>query len=166
MLTDGLLGYWPFDGTTADASGNGNDLALFGDATFASGGLFGGLALSVHYTGLGGPDGGAEALSNNPAFDFSAGNFTIQLWAKFNNINDGRQEALIEKLTGAPAPGWGVTMPSEDLEFDSSNVPRSSGPLQIPNGIWQEFVITGDGNTVSFYWNGTAVFPARAAHRA
>ena len=37
VVPSGLLGYWSLNGTTTDASGNGNNLSLFGGATYGSG---------------------------------------------------------------------------------------------------------------------------------
>jgi hypothetical protein len=62
-FTDGLIGYWTFDGTTTDASGNGNTLALQGGATFGDG-LFG-QALSLD----GQPSSYAVLRSNGPQID-------------------------------------------------------------------------------------------------
>jgi hypothetical protein len=140
MLTQGLIGYWPFDGTTADASGNGNDLGLFGNATLVSGGLFG-EALS-----LDGVQGSyAQALTNNTQFDFSGSDFTVQIWAKFNDITNGREETLIEKFSGAAGPGWSLTLVGGNdirLGFGVHGAGLlDSGYEPIPNGTWQEFVV-------------------------
>lgn len=43
---DGVIGYWPFDGSGADLFGGGRDLDLFGGVGFAPG-LFG-QALDLH----------------------------------------------------------------------------------------------------------------------
>jgi hypothetical protein len=109
-FTDGLIGYWTFDGTTVDASGNGNTLALQGGATFGQG-LFG-QALS-----LDGQLGSyAAALTNNTAFDFGSDDFTVQIWVDFNTLSG--EETLIEKFTGAAGPGWTFTLPNpSDLQF-------------------------------------------------
>ena len=37
VVPSGLLGYWSLNGTTTDASSNGNNLSLFGGATYGSG---------------------------------------------------------------------------------------------------------------------------------
>jgi ELWxxDGT repeat protein len=159
MLTSGLIGYWPFNGTVADASGNGNDLGLFGDATLVSGGLFGGGALS-----LDGVQGSyAQALTNNTQFDL-AGDFTVQIWARFNNITNGREETLIEKFSGASGPGWSLTLVGgNDIRLgfgvDGGGL-LNSGSEPIPNGVWQEFVVERSGNTFSAFWDGNLVASA------
>ena len=81
-----------------------DDLGLFGDATLVSRGLFG------EALGLDGVQGTyAQALTNNTQFDFSGSDFTVQVWAKFNDITNGREETLIEKFSGAAGPGWSLT---------------------------------------------------------
>jgi probable HAF family extracellular repeat protein len=155
MLTYGLLGYWPFDGATADETGNGNNLALFGGARLVGGGLYG-EALS-----LDGVQGSyAQVLTNNTQFDFS-GDFTVQIWAKFNDITNGREETLIEKFSGATGPGWSLTLVGgNDIRLgfgiDGAGL-LNSGNEPIPNGTWQEFVAERSGNTFSIFWDGTLV---------
>ena len=89
-LTTGLEGYWTFDGTANDLSGNGNNLVLGGGAAFAPGGQFG-QALSLD----GAINSNAHATTNNPAFDLGTTDFTIQFWANLNQIGSNPQ-ILIE----------------------------------------------------------------------
>jgi hypothetical protein len=158
LSSSGLLGYWPFNGNANDTSGNGNILALFGGATFAAGGQFG-QALSLD----GVPGSFARQPTNNTAFDFSSGDFTVQVWAKFNNITNGREETLIEKWTAASGPGWTFTLPGgNDIRLDgganSVGGPLlDSGPVSIPNGVWQQFVLERSGNTYEIFWDGNLV---------
>jgi hypothetical protein len=94
-----LVGYWPLDGNGADVSGNGRDLTLFGNPTFAPGGF--GLALSLHDD----KSQYAQRPVDDAAFDFGNGSdFTIQVWVNFNTTR--RDQTLLEKTLGASGPGW------------------------------------------------------------
>ena len=82
-MTQGLIAYWPFDGSATDASGNGNNLDLYGAAGFAAGQF--GQALSLD--GTQGTYAGQP--TDNTAFDFIGSDFTIQLWVKTDAFTNG-----------------------------------------------------------------------------
>ena len=155
-----LIAAYSFDGTAADISGNGNNLALYGDATLAAGGLFG-EALS-----LDGTQGSfARAQSSSPALDLTSGDFTVQIWAKFNDITNGREETLIEKFSGSSGPGWTLTLQGgNNIQFYSSPaVVLNSGGEAIPNNVWQQFVIERSGDTYNLYWDSNLVASGTSA---
>src|SRR5579859_2838159 len=83
-LTDGLLGYWPFEGNALDMSGNGRDLSLFGGAGFGPGLIGQGLALPGNSSSY------AQRPLDDTVFDFGSSDFTIQVWFNFN-INNREQ---------------------------------------------------------------------------
>jgi hypothetical protein len=155
----GLLGYWTFNGTAADTSGNGNTLSLFGDATYGPGQFGQALSLDGSATGY------AQEAADNTAFDFGSNDFTIQVWAKFNTITNGREETLIEKFSDRGGPGWTLTLQNgNNIQFLSSPaVVLNSGPEPIPNGVWQEFVVERSGNTFDLYWDGNLVAAAASS---
>jgi hypothetical protein len=70
----GLIGYWPFDGTPADASGGHRDLNLTNNPGFAAG-LFG-QSLDLHYGEY------ATRPASEPFFDFAGQPFSLQAWIK------------------------------------------------------------------------------------
>ncbi|BBO06574.1 hypothetical protein SG09_59240 [Bradyrhizobium ottawaense] len=151
--TDGLLAYWTFDGgTSADASGNGNTLALNGGATFAQG-LFGqGLSLD------GGSDSYAVEVNTNPVFDFGSNDFTIQVWAEFNTTSG--EQSLIEKFNGPAGPGWTLCLPStsDHLQFYAGW--QMDAAVAIQTGVWQEFIIERSESQFSMFWDGNLVATA------
>jgi hypothetical protein len=102
-LSSGLIGYWQFNGNGNDSSGKGNTVTLNGSAGFGPG-LFGqGLSLN----GFQGTN--ASMTTNNTAFDFGSGNFTIQVWVNFNSVSG--EQTLLEKFSGCCGPGWTLTTP-------------------------------------------------------
>ena len=123
-----------------------------GDAGYRAG-LFG-QALSLN----GARGSNAVAQANNTAFDFGLDDFTVRLWVRFNTITSGREETLIEKFSLGAGPGWTFTIQNgNNLQFYSPIVAFNSGPRPIPNGIWQQFIVTRKGSTFGIYWDGLLV---------
>ena len=102
-VLSGLIAYYPLDGNANDISGNGYNLALSGNPPFVSGRF--GEALSLDGTG----NQYAARPVSDAAFDFSANDFTVQVWVNFNNHSS--EQTLIEKWTGCCGPGWTLTAP-------------------------------------------------------
>ncbi len=147
-LTSGLLGYWQFNGNGADSSGNGRDVSLFGGAGYGPG-LFG-QALSLNGTqGM-----FAQRPTNDTAFDFGSGDFTIQTWANFNTVS--RIQTLIEKFTGSSGPGWTLSILAPLQFFASPTVVLNAG-VTIPTGTWQEFVARRTGSTFDLFFDNNLV---------
>jgi hypothetical protein len=133
----GLEGYWSFNGTAADQSGNGNNLSLHGGATFASGGQFG-QALS-----LDGVEGSyAYQTTNNTAFDFGSSDFTIQAWVNFTSKSS--EQTLIEKFTGDAGPGWTFTTPGA-VQFYANPFGAYNGSVSFSTGVWNQFIVERSG---------------------
>ena len=109
-LTQGLQGYWQFNGTGADASGHGRPMNLFGNAGYGGGLL--GQALSL--------DGAVASFAarpvNDAAFDLGGADFTIQIWAKFN-----RPVAKV----ALPAAWWLVRCGGSDANVAQGQNPAS-----------------------------------------
>ncbi len=134
-ITTGLLGYWPFEGTANDASGNGRNLSLFGGAGFGPGLLGQALVLP------GNNDSYAQQPTNDPAFDLVSGDNTVQVW--FNTNINYREQALIEKWTGCCGPGgWTYTTASLSLGT-------------VTTGVWHQIVTRQSGNTGYLFFDGS-----------
>ncbi len=144
----GLEGYWSFNGTAADQSGNGNNLSLFGGASFASGGQFG-QALSLN----GAQGSYAQQTSNNAAFNFGSKDFTVQVWAK---LTPGQTQTLIEKFSGDSGPGWTLSYVSGVEQFYQGS-PYNSSAINVSAGVWQQFVAERNGNSLDIYYDGSLV---------
>ncbi len=145
----GLEGYWSFNSTAADQSGNGNNLSLFGGATFASGGQFG-QALSLN-----GVEGSyAQQTTNNTAFDFGSSDFTIQVWVNF--ASKSSEQTLIEKFTGDAGPGWTFTTPGV-VQFYANPFGAYDGGVSFSTGDWNQFIVERDGSSLDIYYDDTLV---------
>jgi len=147
----GLIGYWPFDTGGADQSGGGRDLTLANGAGLANG-LFGG-ALDLH-------DNGSQYAArpgDDDIYDFGLGDFTIQIWANFNNKY--REQTLIEKFWGGGGPGWTLTkLDGDALHFWANpTVAFSSASLAIPSNVWHQFVLRRSGELYQIIYDGAVV---------
>lgn len=146
----GLIGYWPFDASSVDASGIGFDLTLYGGVGYAPG-LFGqSLDLNRNtnrYAGRPGDDG---------AFDFAGRDFTAQVWARFDSTSG--EQVLMEKFQGASGPGWTLSKTGESLHFYASpSAIIYSRPLSISTETWHQVVIRKDGPQFTLWYDGTSV---------
>ena len=144
-ILTGLVAYYPFDGNANDASGHGYDLALAGNAGFASGQF--GQALSLDGTG----NQYASRPISDAAFNFGSGDFTIQGWADFATV--GAPEILIEKFTGGSGPGWTLYALSGGIEFYNGGPVTASQALATNQ--WYQFAVEQSGGTLSLFVNGS-----------
>jgi hypothetical protein len=150
-LTDGLVGYWPFDGTGSDRSGGGRPLQLYGDVGFAPG-LFG-EALDLHRDNT----QFAQRPIDDEIFDLGANDFTIQAWVNFNTTT--AEQTIVEKFQGINGPGWTVTKQAANtLQFYAmpSGV-VTSDPLPIPTGVWLQVVVRRTGDLFELFFDGMLV---------
>ena len=148
---DGVIGYWPFDGSGADLSEGGRTLDLFGDVGFAPG-LFG-QALDLHSN----PSQYAARPGDEQIFDFGAADFTLQVWVRFNQTSG--EQTLLEKFSSQAGPGWTVTkLPGQvlRLHFDGAIV-LDSAPQSIPSEVWHHVVVRRQGVTFQIFYDGGEV---------
>jgi hypothetical protein len=155
-LSNGLAGYWQFNGDGTDVSGNGNNVALYGGTGYGTG-LFG-QALT-----LDGMKGSYAQVTNNTAFDLGTGDFTIQVWANLNSATsvDGEAPVLVEKFIYGGGPGWTFySMYSRPEFYSNSTSLIMTGSVTIPNNKWQQYLIERSGNTFTMYFDGNPVATA------
>lgn len=164
LLSSGLIGYWPFDGTGGDASGYARDMDLKGGVGFASG-LFGS-ALDLHKNA----NQYAQRPVDDPAFDFGSSNFTVQVWVNFNTTVT--EETLFEKFQGGSGPGWtlgkienGNPNGSKAWHFYANPSAKLYSGAQDPlTQVWHQVVVRRNGNTFNLFANGAIVATAANAN--
>ncbi len=155
-LTDGLLGYWPFNGNAADMSGNGRDLQLFGGAGFGPGLIGQALALPGNSSSY------AQRPVSDPVFDFGSSDFTIQAW--FNFSINYREQTLVEKFTGCCGGGWTLTTPGgSDLQFYSQPVIVLNAGEAFTIGVWHQAIVRRSGSTIDMFFDGNLVATGTAS---
>jgi hypothetical protein len=136
-MGNGLVGYWPFEDSGKDTSGNKYDLKLEGGATFTDGKL--GRALFIPDK----PRSYAIRDNDDPAFNFGDKPFTIQLWVNFKSLNG--EQNLVEKFAGDTGPGWTLLKKHptyHDWQYYPGGLPsldEEQTPAQV--GVWQHVVV-------------------------
>ncbi len=157
----GLIGAWLFDedsgGEVRDASGNGHDGELVGNATLAENGRFGS-ALSCD---------GSEAyvmVPDHEDFEFD-GDFSIACWFQ-NDTAPSDHSGLVTKGYDKPSDAGGNAMPwylvyfltsgTVDLYLrDASNTnSRALGTTRVNDGEWHHVVAMKDADEVKIYVDG------------
>ena len=152
-LTDGLVGYWPFDGDAKDYSGNGNNGNLHG-VSFTNGRR--GSSSAVHFDGndyVSVPSSGKISR----IFDFS-----VTAWMKINRYetaSDGTKWCSFVSKGGDSIRQFGVqfgvnTNGAAFYQLVAGD--RISCP-KIPINTWTHIAVTRSGLNASLYINGVGV---------
>lgn len=150
-LTDNLIGYWAFEGSGADGSGGGRDVSLYGSATYGTG-LFG-QALS-----LPGQTGSFAARQiDDEIYNFGSGDFTIQVWVKFNSTSG--EQTIFEKFTGSNGPGWTLTKLQNGYpRFHAQDYITQDHSNNInTTGSWHHLLIRRQENSFSYFVDGKPI---------
>jgi hypothetical protein len=151
-----LIGYWEFDGNGVDSSGGGRDLTLQGGVGFAPG-LFG-QALDLH----GNVNQYAVRPISDPAFNFGANDFTIQIWANFNSMSS--EPTLMEKFSGGGGPGWTLTIRGgNDVEFYAQPAFAIDTGFTPTLGVWHQFLVRRSGSVIDLFYDGNIAGSANTA---
>ena len=144
-ITDGLIGYWPFNGNANDESGNGNNVLAINGATLTSD--RNNNSESAYYF-----DGQSEMIVNQ---GLNAPHITITCW--INMQENYSNNYLISKWkTGNLA--YGIRMDNYNLRFfintTNGTITKSFSDLEISQDEWVFLAVTYDGNTLNGYLNG------------
>ena len=164
-----LVGYWPFEeGTgdaTADASGNQDPGTLAGSATWATG------RVGTFSVALGGGSDAVTVMRSTVLADL--GPLTVAAWIRpvnFNAVNGGAQRIVVKEPSYAAASDlgrWIFVLDSNipgGLEFIKTFSMQAldvETQLTLTAGRWQHVAVTWDGTTaitgVKFYLDGQPV---------
>ena len=174
--SNGLVGWWPFNGNANDESGNGNNGTVngatltndrFGNAT---------MAYSFDYTHWSWGSGG-DWISIPYNISFAPSNITVSIWA--NRLSEGYPNqgfTLINRYEqGYSNPNgqtWGIGLPASPNTTINSSVIQGApnnnqsvltniGPFLGLNN-WTHVVMTFDGTSLKQFINGllTSTVPA------
>jgi hypothetical protein len=151
--TNGLVGWWPFNGNANDESGNGNNGTVNG-ATLTTD-RFGNAnkAYSFNNTNI--------TRSN---FQINFNEITVAFWLKNNNISSiqrlvthqwpsGSFSTHIENYPGGNTPYYlgGVIMNPSNQQYVTSD------PSPLYQNTWAHFILTNNNNFQKLYINGILV---------
>lgn len=159
--TNGLIGYWPFNGNANDASFNGND------------GLVHGATLTMDRLGY--PDQAYHFDGTNDLIQMLIGNLptgnsprSIFCWAKMDSLNNPwseqttlfhygyvttNQRSCILLWSGSPV----FIGQTNDVCYGCNNSVSSNLPPNGVDGLWHHYGITYDSDTLKLYADGQLI---------
>ena len=157
--TNGLVGYWPFNGNANDESGNGNNGTVNGATLTAD--RFGDVNKAFSFDGLN------DYIFINDAPSLSiTGDITISAWKwEDPSSNNGYHNIVTKRLVGNWGYGIGVSkVGSVNNELDrlvtarrnndgAQYESRYSDQMTV-EASWQHVVVTISNNLVKFFING------------
>ena len=153
-LTNGLVGYWTFDGpvtdwnsnTTRDLSGNGNTGSLVSMSTSSSPAIgkigqafkFDGISQSVTFDDLSFPSGSAPR--------------TVSLW--FKSTNTGAYKEMVRYGNGGVGGKVFFYLNVDSLNVDTNFTNWNANTIGLNDGKWHMGSFTYDGATTRIYVDG------------
>jgi hypothetical protein len=154
--TNGLVGWWPFNGNANDESGNNNNGSM-------NGGLFINDRNGSSNSALGLPNLGDNLTVSNVAPLFNNFGLSVSVWLRFPNQYNQSSLAIIKN--GIPySNGFDVAIDQNNQAYGENNylvlflVGNGTAVTFISNqselGQWSNLVSTYDGNSIKIYLNG------------
>ena len=150
--TNGLVGYWPFNGNANDKSGNGNNGTVNG-ATITSD-RFGNMNSSYYFSSAG-CEPRIDVNINTSAVQTA---LTISIW--MNKMGVGCSgPRLFEFYPGVDGPGMARSWeaPNSSIGIGSITSTGFAADAIIPEspiGVWSHIVYTNDGSFAKFFKDG------------
>ncbi len=154
--TDGLVGWWPFNGNANDESGNGNNGAVNG-ATLSQD-RFGNENSTYSFDGV-------SSKITVSSFNLTLNNgYTFTAWVKPNSLNyDDNNIVSLDAIAfeGTNSSSFGLSAGLcngniNRLYFrhrNSSSILEKIG-CKIPENTWVHMVLTFNGSKITCYYNG------------
>jgi len=165
VTTNGLVGWWPFNGNANDESGNGHNGIINGGITLTSD-RFGNTNKAYYFNGN--TSGFIEILDHD-ALSFTNNQFTFAFWMYPDLDVSAAFRTILSKYSAYNGREYMFLLPKNEasvfIEFSSfvnlNNCPvySENTASTIPYNIygWSQYIITGDGNVLNTYVNGTLV---------
>lgn len=155
-LSDGLVGYYPFDGNANDASGNNNDGTLFGGVSLTSD-RFGASGSAFLFDGA---TGYIQVVGSSSVLNLSSA-LTLSAWV-WHTPGNLTEQAILNKSDagnvnlGYRLAAWWANPLGNALElYDQAEVQHIVDDGLAPSsGVWELVTGTWEGSTMSIYRNG------------
>jgi len=153
--SNGLVGYWPFNGNANDESGNGNN------------GTVNGATLTTDRNGNAGKaysfDGVDDVIivSDNNELRLNSGDFTIALWYKINSYGLSNRHFIFKSDGPGSTNKWGfqktaVVNGGPSLSFHTSGALGGywvNGSV-VQDYVWHHAIVVRNGNLFNIYEDG------------
>ncbi len=157
--SNGLVGYWPFNGNANDESGNGNHGTVNGATLTAD--RNGNANSAYSFDGVNDliNAGNPPQLGNNPA------SYTQVVWARFSDFPSGIESSypIVSRRHVDNGEDWATPLlrSSQVIWFFADDSYYDNGPIassiNIELSIWYFFVFVKDGSSYKLFVNGTLV---------
>jgi hypothetical protein len=155
--TNGLVGWWPFNGNANDESGNGNNGTVNG-ATLSSD-RFGNANKSFSFDGV----GNFISVADNNSLDFTT-QLTVSAWVLIPDysysLGDG-ERIVLGKQRSNNLTGFALNANSlyHNSKYGFVTIDNNNNASVISNdsldlNIWVNLIASYDGTTVKLYKNG------------
>ena len=143
--TNGLVGYWPFNGNANDISGNGNNGAPGSGVTLTSD-RYGSINKAFNFSG-----NGNIGLLNLPTTGTQ--NFTIAGWVRTNHTN-GRKGIICWGQDTPNSSTYLFINTSNKLAFDLAYNGGPESPVVITDNQWHFVLVTNTSGLMQLYLDG------------
>jgi len=152
--TNGLVGYYPFDGNASDVSGNANNGTVHG-ATLTTD-RFGIQGKAMAFNGI---DQYVEA-PHQTYLNFPAGDFTVTFWAAVNDLS--RLQYFVGKDMGQGINNKWITLYSPNPSFLGFGIVINGPAYAFANvssvpGTWHQFIYRKSSTQYSVHFDGVLV---------
>jgi len=160
--TNGLVGYYPFNGNANDESGNGNNGTVNG-ATLTTD-SFGNPNSAYSFNGT----SSYISVTNNASLNFAANNkITVGMWfypTAYPDVDVVSHRCFISKQTGSGTTQQGFSCSFQNNPVtlttrngSSDNMGYASYTYALPLNQWCHIVMVYDNGDGYFYYNGNLV---------
>jgi hypothetical protein len=156
-LTDGMIAWWPFNGSAGDVTGNGHDGSAVGLGVTSAPDRFGYQNRAYHFS-----DQSYISVPDSPDFTLGHAPFTVSLWVKFDALGSyylighdngpGNQDKWIFWVGLDDTNSTLLFHTYPGLQVTAESLGWADGTAE-----WYHFAITRDGSTWSLYVNGAKV---------
>jgi gliding motility-associated-like protein len=156
--TNGLIGYWPFNGNANDESGNGNDGIVYG-ATLTED-RCGNKDSAYSFNGV----NSYIDLTNTSTLNLFSG-FSLVAWVNFTDSNDhnGVGGSIVSKHVNYYQNGSTMSIYKGYVQLSLNNSEYNiKTPEKYNDGKWHLFIGTYDGSISSLYIDGVLSVSANA----
>jgi hypothetical protein len=159
--TNGLVGWWPFNGNANDESGNGNNGTVNG-ATLTTD-RFGNANKAFSFDGI----SSVISIADNPSLNFETTNtFTFSYWLSPTSLSSSQLSVILSKQTGSASSQDGFNS-SVEYNFSSNyRIQNGSGNSSFSIGTqvnsinintWKHVVQTWSGNVGQIFIDGQLI---------
>jgi hypothetical protein len=150
--TNGLVGWWPFNGNANDESGNGNNGTVNGATSTYD--RLGNSNLAYSYDGV----SSRINLSTSPSFSFATGDFTISHWYYSGSLSGNHRHSLRNiggsKYFELSPENISNGLSSFGIHDGSSYYEAFANNILIDNNIWHLLTGVRQANTIYYYVDG------------